>query len=628
MKKKILTVLMLLLGMGWLASCKKFMDVVPDDVPTLDNAFATRIEAEKYLFTCYSYMQKNGDLSDDPAMAGGDEIWEIDTRGAYFNIAKGLQKVVSPYGDRWSDLFKAIRDCNIFLENIGRVPDMDDGEKARWAAEVKFLKAYYNFYLVKMYGPIPLMKENIPINADESQVRVYREPVDSCFAYIVGLLNEAEPDLPLSIDDPANELGRITQPIDLAFKAKVLVYAASPLFNGNTDEAALKGKDGESLFNQTVSKEKWDSAAAACRAAVEICEGLGMTLYTFHQDVQQYNLSDTIMTQLGIRNAVCERWNSEIVWANTQTNSTSLQQLTTPWWDPALLDGTVTRGELSPPLKIVEEFYTDHGVPISEDKTWGYEKRYDLQTSGDEDKLYVRKGFVSAHMNFGREPRYYADLGFDGGIWYGQGHYDDKDYLDLFYLQGKYKQRNGLGKFNFGTVTGYFIKKLIHYQNVIGTGSNYSVTAYPFPIMRLSGLYLLYAEALNESQGPGAEVYKYIDLVRARAGIPPVETAWPSYSNNPTKYTTRDGMRQIIQQERLIELAFEGQRFWDLRRWKRAATELNKAITSWDLMQETAEAYYRPVTVYSQNFGSKDYFWPISETALEDNENLVQNLGW
>jgi len=628
MKKIIFIGISIVVMVSGLSSCKKFLDVVPDDVPTLDNAFATRIEAEKYLFTCYSYMQKNGDLSDDPGMCGGDEIWEIDTRGAYFNLAKGLQKVVSPYGDRWSTLFKAIRDCNIFLDNIDKVPDMDDMEKARWTAEVKFLKAYYNFYLVKMYGPIPIMRTNISITADESDVRVYRDPVDSCFAYIVQLLNEAEPDLPLSIDDPANELGRITQPIDLSFKAKVLVYAASPLFNGNTDESGLKGKDGQSLFDQTVSKVKWDSAALACKAAVDMCESLGMTLYTFRQDIQQYNLSDTILTQLSIRNAICERWNSEIIWANTQTNSTSIQQLTSPWWDPTLLDGTVTRGELSPPLKIAAEFYTGHGVPIAEDKTWGYDKRYDLQTSGDSDKLYVRKGFQSAHFNFDREPRFYADLGFDGGIWYGQGNYDDKDYMSLFYLEGKYKQRNGLGKFNFGTVTGYFIKKLIHYQNVIGTGSNYSVTAYPFPIMRLSDLYLLYAEALNESQGPGADVNKYVDLVRERAGLQSVATSWANYSNNPTKYTTQEGMRQIIQQERLIELAFEGQRFWDLRRWKRSAKELNQPITSWDLMQVTASAYYRPVTVYNQTFGTKDYFWPISETALEDNSNLVQNLGW
>lgn len=625
---KIFWILLIISGALGMSSCKNFMDVVPDDVATLDNAFATRIEAMKYLFTCYSYIQHNGDLTDDPAMAGGDETWDFQTKGAYFNLAKGLQKVVSPYGDRWTKLFRAIRDCNIFLANIERVHDMEEWEKYRWIGEVKFLKAYYNFYLVKMYGPIPLMKTEVPVNASQEDVRVLRQPVDSCFDYIVQLLNEAVPNLPEAIDDPANEMGRITQPIALAFKAKVLVYAASPLFNGNTDEAGLKNPDGTQLFNQTVSQVKWDSAAKACKEAIDAAEAAGFQLYYYLPAFQQYDLSDTIMTQLSIRNAICERWNSGIIWANTQTvsNSTHLQTILTTPWDPDYLNLSTIVGELSPPLKIAELFYTDNGVPIEEDKTWGYNKRYTLQTSGDSDKLYIRKGWVSAHLNFDREPRYYADMGFDGSIYYGQSHYDDKDYMNLFYLDGKYTERNGFGKANHNTVTGYYIKKLIHYQNVITT--SYSATTYPFPIIRLAGLYLLYAEALNESQGPSDDVYKYLDLVRARAGLKSVEYSWTNYSNNPSKYTTQKGLRDIIRQERLIELAFEGQRFWDLRRWKEAATELNKPIMSWDLMQNDPAAYYRPVTVYNQVFKTRDYLWPISEAALEDNANLVQNPGW
>src|SRR5690606_5119123 len=122
--------------------------------------------------------------------------------------------------------------------------------------------------------------------------------------------------------------------------------------------------------------------------------------------------------------------------------------------------------------------------------------------------------------------------------------------------------------------------------------------------------------------------YRYIDSVRIRAGIPTVEEAWTNYSTNPGAYTTQNGFRNIVHRERNIELAFEGQRFWDLRRWKEAAAELNRPITSWDLKQVTAEAYYRPVTVFNQKFGVKDYFWPIDEGAIERNPNLVQNIGW
>ncbi|RZM21847.1 MAG: RagB/SusD family nutrient uptake outer membrane protein, partial [Pedobacter sp.] len=221
---------------------------------------------------------------------------------------------------------------------------------------------------------------------------------------------------------------------------------------------------------------------------------------------------------------------------------------------------------------------------------------------------------------------FYADMGFDGGIWYGQGKYDDNQ--DLFFLLGKYKERNGFGKLGYGTVTGYYIKKYVHWQNVIGTGSNYSITNYPWPLIRLADLYLLYAEALNESAGPGAEVYTYLNLVRQRAGLASVESSWTNFSNNPTKYTTKEGLRDIVQQERSIELAFESQRFWDLRRWKTAQDKMNSPITGWDLQQANAADYYRPTVIFNQTFGLKDYFWPIKDADIATNTNLVQNLGW
>ncbi|MCR8560140.1 RagB/SusD family nutrient uptake outer membrane protein [Mucilaginibacter sp. BJC16-A38] len=628
MRKYILITTYTLLFLAALSSCKKFLDVVPDNVATIDNAFTMRTQAMKFLFTCYSFMPRNGQLGDDPAMVGGDELWEIPERGAYLDMAKGFQSKVGPLGDRWASMYQAIRDCNIFLENIGKVPDMQETERRRWISEVKFLKAYYHFNLVRMYGPIPMIKTNLPISADVNQVKVVRDPVDSCFSYIVQLLDEAAHGLPATIISPATEAGRITQPIALSLKAKVLVTAASPLFNGNTDESGLKNLNGTPLFNTTYSKVKWDSAATACKRAIDACESAGIKLYVYNPAFQQYTLTDTIKTQLSIRNAVTEKWNSEIIWANTQSYTGDLQRLISSWWDPLYLDGVITRGELSPPLKIAEMFYTQNGVPINEDKTWDYTGRYSLRTAGDSDKLYIRKGYTTVGLHFNREPRFYADLGFDGGVYYGQGRYDDKSYMDLFYLEGKFKQRNGEGKYGFNTVTGYNLKKLISFQNTINSSNDYSVVDYPYPLMRLSDLYLLYSEALNESAGPSPEVYKYIDLVRKRAGLGTVASSWTNYSTNPAKFRNQDGMRDIIHQERLIELAFESQRLWDLRRWKESAKELNNPIKGWDLSQTTSISYYRITVLYNQTFGSKDYFWPIAEDNMTANRNLVQNLGW
>ncbi|SEM64792.1 Starch-binding associating with outer membrane [bacterium A37T11] len=616
-------------------SCSKYLDVVPDNVATIENAFALRAEAQKYLYTCYSYMPNDGDPSSDPAILGGDEIWALtdptfpEFNHSMFQIAKGLQSSSSPYADgNWTNLYKGLRDCNIFLENVGSVPDLDDEEKKQWIAEVTFLKAYYHFYLVRMYGPIPLIKTNLPIDADVNEVKVYRESVDSCFKYIVQLIDEAKDELPLIIDNPAKMLGRITQPIAYSFKAKVLVTAASPLFNGNNDQITLKNNNGTQLFTQEQSKSKWDSAVVAAKQAIDICQQAGMKLYTYNPEFQQYDLTDTMRVQMGIRNVFTERWNSEIIWANTQSIASLIQRLATPNVDHRYIDNPRIIYELAPPIKIAKEFYSDHGVPIEEDKTRSHNELA-LRDATSKDNLYIKQGYTTASLNFNREPRYYANLGFDGGIWYGQGRYDDAAPDDLFYVAAKKTQPNGKVQPDKGSVTGYFVKKYVHYQNTQGTGVNdYTITTYPWPIMRLADLYLLYAEALNETGASQDNVLEYVDKVRERAGLKGVKYSWDNYSSNASEYSTQNGRRNIIQQERLIELAFEGQRFWDLRRWKRSIIEQNKSITGWDIEQSTANFYYRNKNVFNQHFGLKDYFWPINDNNILVNPNLVQNIGW
>lgn len=138
----------------------------------------------------------------------------------------------------------------------------------------------------------------------------------------------------------------------------------------------------------------------------------------------------------------------------------------------------------------------------------------------------------------------------------------------------------------------------------------------------------MYAEALNEVKAaPDAEVYEYIDKVRERAGLLGVVESWAAHSKNPQKPATKEGMRKIIQQERMIELSFEGQRFWDLRRWKLALDYMNRPIRGWDISGRNLN-FYNVTTVYTPRFEFKDYFWPIRERERINNPNLVQNLGW
>lgn len=621
-----------------LSSCKKFLNVVPDNVATIENAFTMRKEAEKYLYTCYNYLPNSASVGANPAYSAGDEIGYIwpfyasAIQPAGYNIARGLQNVSSPYNNYWDGLsggkrlYQGLRDCNIFLENISKVPDITEEERNKWIGEVKFLKAYYHFYLVRLYGPIVLVRENLPIDASTESVRVYRSPVDSCFQYIVQLLDEAQVVLPNTIINEGDEMGRITKPIALAIKAKVLVTAASPLFNGNPDYSQYADNRGVKLFSATKDDKKWADAAKACKAAIDVCHEAGISLYKFQPDQGTVVLAPETMVQMSIRNAFIDRWTSEIIWANTNSTNNEMQLLCFPrGLDAANANNTGSRGQMAPPLKMAELFYTKNGLPIAEDRTWDYGRRYTLRTATTAERFNIEENYTSVYMHFDRENRFYANLGFDGGKWYGQSYLDDKTCMTLKTKKGQVSSMQV--PFSYST-TGYYIKKLLHYKTVIPNATSVTGWVTQFVEMRLADLYLLYAEALNESEGPTGETLKWINLVRERAAIPSVEDAWTNFAKNPGTYQTKTGLRKIIQQERMIELAFEGCRFYDVRRWKTAMELLNQPITGWDIEQSAAEAYYRVRPIFWQAFSLKDYFWPLREQSITINRNLVQSPGW
>jgi hypothetical protein len=629
--------------MGMLSSCH-YLDIVPDNVATIDYAFRLRSQAEKYLFTCYSYLPGYANWGSNPALLSGDEVWFFYPYKNLPNfappenweIARGNQNVISPYLNYWDGenggkpMFQAIRDCNTFLANIDKVPDMEQMEKDRWIAEVKFLKAYYHWILLRMYGPIPIFDKSHPISVGVDEVKVYREPVDSCFDYIVSLIDTAAMNLPDVILDQVSEMGRVTRPIALAIKARILMNEASPLFNGNQDYASLKDNKGRVLFNTTEDPVKWQKAAEACKEAIDAAEAAGNTLYRFNPLVNTYNLGPELQIQMDIRNAICEKWNSETIWGASNSMASSIQAYSQANIDPNVGgNGSNVNGphaEYAPTLKMAELFYSDHGVPIDEDKTWDYTNRYALDTGTADTKYYIEQGYVTAKLNFHREPRYYADLGFDGGIWYGQGKYDQDD---AWYVEGRLGGFSGKSRSDQYSITGYYAKKLVNFLNVIQTATgNYQIQTYPWPIIRLADLYLYYAEALNEMGGHSDDALVWINKVRARAGIPTVQDAWSNYSTKPSEYQTQAGLRKIIHQERLIEMAFEGDRFWDLRRWKESEVKLNEPVKGWSIAQESPTYYYQPLTLFGQTFKKRDYFWPIKEQDIIVNPNLVQNLGW
>jgi hypothetical protein len=622
--------LIILLLPATLIGCKKFINIVPDDVATINSAFTLRQEAIKYLFTCYSYLPSDGDYGGTPAFGAGDECWQspnwTNSDQDPIKIATGGQNADGPLMSIWPNMYQAIRDCNTFLANVGNVVDLEPYERVRWVAEVTFLKAYYHWLLLRQYGPIPVVDQNIPISATLDQTKIKRVSVDSAVNYIVRLLDTAAVNLPLTITSQSDELGRITQPIALSIKARVLTTAASPLFNGNTDYASFHNVDGSPFFNQAASTDKWQRAADACKAAIDACNQAGMHLYTFTSTL--VTLSDTLFTEMSIRNAVCEKWNAEQIWGNPNSRpstgggsgATDFQDFCAPRLDPSRLDNQIPQGQYAPTMKMVELFYSKNGVPIDEDLNYDYADRYNLRTAVDSEGDYLQSGYTTAILNFDREPRFYADMAFDGSQYFMAN--------QMWPIQAEFGQSQSQKNNDGYSITGYFTKKLVNWNYVVQDGQSTSTVDYPWPEMRLADLYLLYAESLNEAQGPVADVLTYLNLIRARAGLGTVQSCWTNFSNNPSKYTTQSGMREIVHQERGIELAFEGSRFWDILRWKTATTQWNQQVVGWDVSQSDPNLYYRKKVLYTQSFQPRQYLWPLATYDVTVNPNLEQNQGW
>ncbi|MDR2037616.1 MAG: RagB/SusD family nutrient uptake outer membrane protein [Bacteroidales bacterium] len=638
--------ILLIIVCSTLLSCADYLDVAPDNVATIEYAFRDKVGAEKYLATCYNFMPNFGLPANDPAFMGSDEVWNFEDKreldddvGNYypFYIKLGRQTANNTYLSYWTgenhgrNLWVGIRHCNIFMENVDEVGlELTGLEKEQWIAEVKTLKAFYHYYLLRMYGPIPLMKENISIEANTEEVRAFRDPFDDCVDYIVQLIDEAVPYLPVSIEQRATELGRITQPIALAIKAELLVTAASPLFNGNSEYINLTDSRGVKLFPQSYDPSKWDRAVLACKNAIDTCLLGGHSLYRYTQ--QTYILSDTTRLELTLRCVASDRWNSEMIWGTTKSLQ-QRQRTTMPFFTDAMANTNPWRGMIVPTMGMAELYYSNNGVPIEEDQYYDYENRFEVDNAPDSHYYYIQQGFRTAKLHMNREPRFYANLAFDGGIWFGNGRYKDvgKGTDTETAWQIKMKQGDASGKkstYRY-SITGYWAKKTSSLTTATNTNGAGVYINYTFPIIRLADLYLLYAESLNESlEAPNEEVYTYVDSVRKRAGLNGVVESWRNYSRYADKPSEKIGMREIIHRERMIELSFESKRFWDIRRWKRGHELIPGPIRTWNIEADNEAEYYQVINIDNLTFSTKDYLWPIKTSEMQKNTNLVQNPYW
>lgn len=642
----------IILALGCLAitSCD-YLDIVPTEVPQLGDAFKNDINARNYLLgNCYGYIPQTSATNGSPVLIGTDEldiIWKNNNNFLAYKINRGELNTNSPVFNNWTGgnngkaLYKAIRECYISLENIDKVPDVEPEEKKRWIAEATFLIGYYHYYLLRQYGPIVVMRGIVNMDAPDDVKFAKREPVDACFDFVIEkidwAINNGLPETLISQD-----YGRITKLIATSLKAQVLLLKASPIFNGNQDYANFKNNDGTPLIDVEYKESKWQDAAEAALKAIKDAENAGKKLYTCptNPDLQ---FADSLMKALskkgeisGIRKTIpyaklpedkqreydyrysmVDPWNCELIWGftNLEGNHT--------WQRHSMLRPFVFNG-ISPTLKMVETFYTKNGLPIDQDPEFDYEGRFKV---AEADNYHCYGTTIQLHYN--REPRFYSSVVFDRGVYELRG-------ANILY-EGRFDEAYGK-QGNDYSATGYLVKKGVHPESTCEKAGNTSLLVkYPWPLIRLADLYLMYAEALNEWQGQTAHttVIEYLDKVRTRSGVPGVLEAW-SKAKTPKTSFTKEEMREIIRRERTIELCYEGHRFWDVRRWKIAQKEFDSDAEGWDMDGKTFEEFYmisdgeaHPKIVGERTYPSEKYsLWPIMINDLQKNKNLVQTDGW
>lgn len=563
------------------ASCQKQYETQPlGQQVSLDYAFNTKdsagVLAIQFLNTCYTEALPNGHNrvgGDYLDAASDDAVSSKLTISAVQQIATGAYSAATPNSDdEWARNYAAIRDCNVFIEDIYRVPlaeKLPNGQPAiaAYRSEARFLRAWLYFELVKRYGGVPLLGDTV--FTITSNVQVPRNSFSDCINYIVSECNNIKDSLRTVAMITGATYGRITQGAALALKAEALLLAASPLYNGGNIDPS-NPLTGYTNYDAT----RWQTAAQAAQdvisSGVYSLVSDFKSIFTNQAQPIGLNTESIFWVQIGA-DASVEKSNSPIGFSSAGA-----------------------QGNTSVTQNLVDAYPTDSGYAIA-DSGHGYDP---LNPYNNRDPRLLATVFcngISFWLNR-------AVQTYDGGI--------DKP-----------------GGSVVETKTGYYMRKFMGpWETAQGT-TQFGNTIHDYIYFRYAGILLDFAEATNESSGPSTAVYNVLFQLRQRAGIFPGANGYYGLPMNMDQPT----MRAAIQNERRIEMAFEEKRYWDIRRWKIAASVYNTApLVGMDIVQPgNGLLSYNRVPVLTTSFKDPQmYLYPIPYSEVVKNPQMRQNPGW
>jgi hypothetical protein len=484
----------------------------------------------------------------------------------------------------WTTVYRMVRACNIFLKNQESIP-VTAATRDYWVGQVKFLRAWYLFTLVKHYGGIPMLNDDVFNEGDK--IDVPRSSYETCVNYIIQELDAAAALLPASYATGNVNQIRLTKGSALAVKARLLLYAASPLFN-----SGARGDDPEHFLSYTtVDNERWKKASDAAKAVI----ALGVhSLYTTGT-TPFYTL---FLQNTPVPEHVLVYWQPV-----TTSNNFYVENSANP-----SSRGT-TNGyagvKYFPTQELVNEFDMLNGLRIT-DAASGYPGTGDNMYNNRDPRLTYSIHYNGSRRNMGSLGDQAVNT-YTGVIPTGNAAATSAS-VDGIYT-------------STGTKTGYFRYKMC---NNFGVGDG-SELYRPWVVMRYAEVLLNAAEATNEYYGPSTEIYDWLKLIRSRAGI----TAGANGLYGLKAGMTKDEMREAIRHERRVELAFEEHRYWDIRRWKMAPQTENTETHGMEITRAADGKFsYRTIVVRKHVFTDAMYFWPIPQSEIVKSPALVQNPGY
>jgi hypothetical protein len=450
----------------------------------------------------------------------------------------------------------------------------------------------------------------------------------------------------------------------LATRAKVLIYAASPLANGNNSNFAtlLVDDSGKRLLSSDYQEEKWAKAAAAARDVMEL------NIYKLYTVPIQESGQDATVIPPDDDNFSEKSWPEG--WANidpAKSYAKVFDGSLPASGNPELIftrgnnqDGESIAAMVSHQLprsatgwnthgltqKLVDAYAMNDGKDIpgkdkeigrgdGSDRVSGYVMPADYEAGKYRPLLpYVSLQYAN------REPRFYASVAFNGSFWSLLSESQVRNQNQQVFYYRNDPKGNGFNSSNaYWLRTGFGVKKYVDPNDTYEGGDLGKIRPKPEPAIRYADILLIYAEALNELNGsyniPSwnggtytisrniTEMQRGIHPVRIRAGV-------PDYSANV--YNDKAELRKKLKQERFVELLAEGQRYYDLRRWMDADEEESLPVYGCNVLMSSdkPDLFHQPVAVWAlkSSFSDKMWFWPISLTELKRNNRLTQNPGW